>query len=157
MQQYCNLKNLYFSVVKMFNQSHLIWIILSQIWSDLKYLRCWSESNPNLIASGQIHTTVCQRKNLKSLEEYLPLVKSLLHDQEIISNSLPKYFSFLDGKFGKAVELYSKAIEKNPFIAPYYGNRSICHIRLECFGLALSDANKCIELDRKYVKVCTIF
>ena len=45
------------------------------------------------------------------------------------------------------------AIEKNPFVATYYGNRSICNFRLECFGLALSDANRSIELDKKYVKV----
>ena len=41
-------------------------------------------------------------------------------------------------------------------MAAYYGNRSICNFRLECFGLALIDANKSIDLDKKYVKVIVI-
>lgn len=34
----------------------------------------------------------------------------------------------------------------------YYGNRSIAYLRTECFGYALTDASKAIELDRNYVK-----
>lgn len=54
--------------------------------------------------------------------------------------------------YDKAIELYTKAIELNPSIAVYYGNRSIAYLRTECFGYALTDASKAIELDRNYVK-----
>lgn len=59
---------------------------------------------------------------------------------------------FTSGKYDKALDIYSNAIEANPNMASYYGNRSFCNIRLECFGSALQDANKAIKLDPKYVK-----
>ena len=62
--------------------------------------------------------------------------------------------SFLDGHFKTAWELYSHAIKLNPNNAVYYGNRSFCSIKLENYGDALTDANKAIELDRTYIKVC---
>jgi len=71
-------------------------------------------------------------------------------EAENIKNEANELFKV--GKYDKAVEKYTIAIEKNPFVATYYGNRSICNFRLECFGLALSDANRSIELDKKYVK-----
>ena len=61
--------------------------------------------------------------------------------------------SSADGKYDKALELYNQAIELNPNVATYYGNRSICNIKLECFGSALIDANNCLEIDKKYIKV----
>nr|CAD7407836.1 unnamed protein product [Timema poppensis] len=54
--------------------------------------------------------------------------------------------------FNKAIELYSKAIDINPNVAVYYGNRSIAYLKTECFGYALTDASKAIELDKTYVK-----
>lgn len=54
--------------------------------------------------------------------------------------------------YDKAIELYTKAIELNPSVAVYYGNRSISYLRTECFGYALTDASKAIELNRNYVK-----
>lgn len=51
-----------------------------------------------------------------------------------------------------AIDLYTKAIELNPSVAVYYGNRSIAYLRTECFGYALTDASKAIELDRNYIK-----
>jgi serine/threonine-protein phosphatase 5 len=48
--------------------------------------------------------------------------------------------------------LYTKAIQLNPTIAIYYGNRSFAYLKTECFGYALIDATKAIELDRNYVK-----
>jgi len=61
-----------------------------------------------------------------------------------------KYFK--DGKYSIALEFYTKAIDVNPLIAAYYGNRSFCNIKLECFGSALEDANKAIKLDQSYIK-----
>ena len=59
----------------------------------------------------------------------------------------------LDGVFGTALELYTEAVKINPYCAVYYGNRSFCNIKLENYGYALADANKALELDRKYIKV----
>lgn len=49
---------------------------------------------------------------------------------------------------------YSRAIDINPNNAVYYSNRAAAHVRLENFGLALTDATKAIELNPQYVKVC---
>lgn len=48
--------------------------------------------------------------------------------------------------------MYSKAIEANPYVAAFYGNRSFAYLKTECFGYALSDASKAIELDKSYIK-----
>lgn len=37
-------------------------------------------------------------------------------------------------------------------MASYYGNRSFAYLKTECFGYALNDASKAIELDKNYVK-----
>ncbi|XP_069681902.1 serine/threonine-protein phosphatase 5 [Periplaneta americana] len=54
--------------------------------------------------------------------------------------------------YNKAIDLYTKAIELNPNVAVYYGNRSISYLKTECFGYALNDASKSIELDKTYLK-----
>ncbi|XP_041969486.1 serine/threonine-protein phosphatase 5 [Aricia agestis] len=59
---------------------------------------------------------------------------------------------FKNQHYNEAIELYSKAIEKNPKSAVMYANRSIANMRMENFGYALSDASKAIELDRTYTK-----
>ena len=47
---------------------------------------------------------------------------------------------------------YSKAIELDPNNAVYYANRAAAHIRLENFGLALTDGTQAIEINPQYVK-----
>jgi len=59
---------------------------------------------------------------------------------------------FKAGKYDKALVLYSKAIELNPYVAAYYGNRSFCNIKMDFFGAALEDASSAIKLDKKYIK-----
>lgn len=59
---------------------------------------------------------------------------------------------FLEQDYNTAIDLYSKAIDHNPDVAIYYGNRSFAYLRTECFGYALSDASKAIELDPTYIK-----
>lgn len=59
---------------------------------------------------------------------------------------------FKEGKYDDALSLYTKAIELNPTVPAYYGNRSFCYIKTEYYGCALEDANKALELDKKYVK-----
>lgn len=68
--------------------------------------------------------------------------------------SLKIYFDFVtEQEFDKAIDMYSQAIDQNPNVAVYYGNRSFAYLKTECFGYALTDASKAIELDESYVKV----
>ena len=57
-----------------------------------------------------------------------------------------------ESMFNEAIEYYSKAIDVYPNEAVYYGNRSLMYLKTECFGYALNDATKSIELDKNYVK-----
>lgn len=59
---------------------------------------------------------------------------------------------FADKRYNEAIELYTKAIDLNPNVAVYYGNRSFAYLKTECFGYALNDATKAIELDKNYLK-----
>lgn len=59
---------------------------------------------------------------------------------------------FKTSQYSKAIESYSLAIDHLPTEASYYGNRSFAYLKSEFYGYALSDANKSIELDPKYVK-----
>ena len=64
------------------------------------------------------------------------------------------YICFITGKhFQEAIDHYTKAIELNPTVAVYYGNRSFAHMKRESDGFALADANKALELDKSYIKV----
>lgn len=54
--------------------------------------------------------------------------------------------------YNKAIELYTEAINLNPTVAVYYSNRSFAYLKTECFGYALADASKAIELDNTYIK-----
>ncbi|KAJ8674519.1 hypothetical protein QAD02_005781 [Eretmocerus hayati] len=59
---------------------------------------------------------------------------------------------FKNQNYDDAISLYTKAIELIPTVAIYYGNRSFAYLKTECFGYALTDASKAIELDKNYVK-----
>ncbi|XP_071571683.1 serine/threonine-protein phosphatase 5 [Temnothorax nylanderi] len=69
---------------------------------------------------------------------------------ELYKEEANEYFK--NQVYEKAIELYTKAIELNPTVAVYFGNRSISYLRTECFGYALTDASAAIKLDRNYVK-----
>ena len=56
-------------------------------------------------------------------------------------------------RFEEAIECYTKAIELNPTVAVYYGNRSFAYLKTESYGYALSDATQALELDKSYIKV----
>lgn len=51
--------------------------------------------------------------------------------------------------------MYSQAIEKNPTSTVYYTNRAFAHIKLEEYGSAIIDATRAIDIDPKWVKVCS--
>lgn len=59
---------------------------------------------------------------------------------------------FKSGKYADAVEKYTEAINIDSGVAAYYCNRSLAHIKLENYGYAISDAEKAMEVDPKYIK-----
>lgn len=75
---------------------------------------------------------------------------TLLIEAEKLKDDANQYFKQQD--YQEAVNLYTKAIELSPTSAVYHANRSIANLRMENFGYALNDANKCLDLDPKYVK-----
>ncbi|KNC84166.1 serine/threonine-protein phosphatase 5 [Sphaeroforma arctica JP610] len=60
--------------------------------------------------------------------------------------------NLVSGHFHESIEKYSAAIDLNPTVASYWSNRSFAYIKTEAFGYALVDADKCIEIDPKFVK-----
>ena len=54
-------------------------------------------------------------------------------------------------KYSQAAEKYSEAIAIMP-TAIFYANRAQALLKLESYGLAISDANEAIKLDPKYIK-----
>ncbi|XP_038206909.1 serine/threonine-protein phosphatase 5-like [Zerene cesonia] len=79
-----------------------------------------------------------------------PVSQEDLEAAEKFKNEANEYFK--KQNYISAIELYTKAIEKNPKSAVYYANRSICNLRLENFGYALTDASQAISLDHTYTK-----
>ncbi|XP_061722125.1 serine/threonine-protein phosphatase 5 [Cydia pomonella] len=79
-----------------------------------------------------------------------PMSKEDIEAADRWKNEANEYFK--KQNYNTAIELYSKAIDKNPNNAVYYANRSISNLRLENFGYALTDASRAIELDRSYTK-----
>ena len=70
-----------------------------------------------------------------------------------VINCITAIFFILEQDFDLAIQHYSEAIELNPYVHIYYGNRSFAYLKTECFGFALDDASKSIQLNRSYVKV----
>lgn len=67
---------------------------------------------------------------------------------------LNRFFFFSPAQnFEDAIEYYTKAIDLNPNVAAYFGNRSFAYLKTECFGSALEDASQALKLDRSYMKV----
>lgn len=58
--------------------------------------------------------------------------------------------------YGVAIEYYTEAIKHNPFVAALYSNRSFAYLKTEYYGYALTDADKALEVDSKYIKVRTV-
>lgn len=60
-----------------------------------------------------------------------------------------------ENKFVQAVDSFTKAIDlkvETPNMAIYLSNRAMIHLKMENFGLAISDANQAIKIDSTYVK-----
>lgn len=60
---------------------------------------------------------------------------------------------FLSEKdYENAIKYYTEALELNPSNAIYYSNRSLAYLRTECYGYALADATRALEIDKNYIK-----
>lgn len=57
-----------------------------------------------------------------------------------------------DKDYENAIKYYTEALELNPSNAIYYSNRSLAYLRTECYGYALVDATRALELDKNYIK-----
>ena len=71
-------------------------------------------------------------------------------------NFLKVCFKFKkDNSYEKSIEFYTKAIEtsiNSKKVAIFYSNRAFAHIKMENYGLAISDADEAIKIDAEYVK-----
>jgi len=59
---------------------------------------------------------------------------------------------FKEGKWTEAIECYSEAIRRNPEDPTFYSNRAACYLKIMQFSNALSDAEKCLELNPNFAK-----
>ena len=59
---------------------------------------------------------------------------------------------FKAGHYEEAIDLYGKVLELEPSSHITYSNRSVSYCRLGKYELALSDAEKCVELNSKWGK-----
>lgn len=60
--------------------------------------------------------------------------------------------NILEKEYDRAIEMYTQAIELDPNNAVYYANRSLAHLRQECFGSALEDGILAVKNDPTYIK-----
>ncbi|XP_014359983.1 serine/threonine-protein phosphatase 5 [Papilio machaon] len=79
-----------------------------------------------------------------------PVSQEDIEAAEKLKNEANEFFK--KQNYDAAIELYTKAIEKNPNNAVFFANRSIANLRLENFGYALVDASRAIDLDKNYTK-----
>eukprot|EP00746_Dinoflagellata_sp_MGD_P135156 gnl/MRDRNA2_/MRDRNA2_69104_c0_seq1.p1 gnl/MRDRNA2_/MRDRNA2_69104_c0~~gnl/MRDRNA2_/MRDRNA2_69104_c0_seq1.p1 ORF type:complete len:543 (+),score=137.53 gnl/MRDRNA2_/MRDRNA2_69104_c0_seq1:114-1742(+) len=60
--------------------------------------------------------------------------------------------AFTAQKWLEAADMFTKAIEQDPFDHVFYSNRAACYAELDQFENALRDAKNCIKIDPKFVK-----
>uniref|UniRef100_A0AAR2JUS8 PPP domain-containing protein n=1 Tax=Pygocentrus nattereri TaxID=42514 RepID=A0AAR2JUS8_PYGNA len=59
---------------------------------------------------------------------------------------------FKEKDYENAIKYYTEALDLNPSNAIYYSNRSLAYLRTECYGYALADATRALEIDKNYIK-----
>ncbi|XP_061434540.1 serine/threonine-protein phosphatase 5 [Lethenteron reissneri] len=73
-----------------------------------------------------------------------------LEQAERLKAKANDYFNVKD--YDNAIKFYTDAIALCADNAIYYGNRSLSYLRTECYGYALADATRALELDKAYIK-----
>jgi stress-induced-phosphoprotein 1 len=59
---------------------------------------------------------------------------------------------FKAGTFPAALKEFEEAIKRNPKEAKYYCNKATSLMKLMAFNEAITDLNKCLEIDANYIK-----
>ena len=101
-------------------------------------------------------TTTSTKTENSNMEDTNESTKTLVKEgeEQLTADELKvkanEYFRQKDYK--EAIRLYTLAIEKDPSVAVYYGNRSFAYLKTECYGYAHLDATRAIELDKNYLK-----
>ena len=59
---------------------------------------------------------------------------------------------FKEGKYPLALKEYDEGLKRHPQAVAIFSNRCATYIKLVEFATALKDADKCIELDKNFIK-----
>jgi len=60
--------------------------------------------------------------------------------------------AFRDGKFPEAIKEYEEAVKRDPNNPPYRNNLAAAYLKMGLFNDAKREIEKCLEIDRNYVK-----
>ncbi|XP_048577140.1 serine/threonine-protein phosphatase 5 [Nematostella vectensis] len=96
---------------------------------------------------GASRSKMAATVEVKEADVYVLSLEKEAEDLKLKANGY-----FKEGNYNSAITFYTQAIELKADVPAYYGNRSFCYLKTEYYGLALADANKAIQLDRKYIK-----
>eukprot|EP00463_Aulacantha_scolymantha_P001119 TRINITY_DN1788_c0_g1_i1.p1 TRINITY_DN1788_c0_g1~~TRINITY_DN1788_c0_g1_i1.p1 ORF type:complete len:277 (-),score=80.29 TRINITY_DN1788_c0_g1_i1:85-798(-) len=100
------------------------------------------------ISDYKVKNTLKKTQKLKRQKEeraYLDDGKS--DEAKVRGNAL-----FKNGKWADAIQEYTEAIKRNPKNHVACSNRAACYMKLMDWQRGLDDCNKCIKLDKTYVK-----